>query len=1403
MDIVIRTAHGEAEVSVSQFGDDVTLADLVERTTGRSSPPVVDVDGRPVPSATTLDVTALLTGSVIDLVTANGDRGPEPVGELVTVAGAGGGRVCPLPAGRYHIGPGSKLNVGELAGGSVSDVRIELTVDADGAVRDLAAPAGRVDGRPVDSLTPWRTGVLTVDDRAFQWRPADGAATLRRPMLHGADGSAAFNRPPRPAAEPEPQPLDVPDGGKEVSGGRRFPVLALLAPIPVAVGMAVVMGNPRFMLFSLLSPVMMLANWFEDRRSRRREQESSTRADAAAVAEFRERTAVRFTDDLQRRRRDHPTLADQVARARLADPLLWERRGEHDDAFVIPLGLADQPWSPRLERRSSSIAGADAIVAEQGPLPAVPVVVDLLNERGLGLVGDGPATRSTARGALLMAVTLHGPADVDVVICAEPERAAAWEWAKWLPHVRPGGGPLMFTDPDAAAAWAAAVVAGHDRPLRPSRPTHITLVVADGESWWRDRRAPLRPVLADPTLPVRFVALVDDPVALPAVCTTVMTAGPSGRSTVDHLVTRQRTDDVIPYTADGELALDVARALAPLDDPELPVVDTSALPPSVPILDVLGFDEPTPANVRAHWAGAARPPVPAVTLGLTTRAPLVIDLVTDGPHGLVAGTTGAGKSELLRSLVVGLAANLPPVELNVVLVDFKGGSAFDACADLPHTVALVTDLDEHLAGRVLRCLRAELTYREHVLRDAGVSSLDELQRLPGPTTLPRLLLVVDEFAFLAVEFPEFMPALVDIAQRGRSLGFHMVLATQRPAGVVDSKIKANTNLRIALRVQDDGDSIDVIGTRDAAALARRIPGRAFARLGAGELVAFQSAYATGTRGRRATDELVVQPYVVARELSPMEHRLATARRHHDVTEDAPSDLTRLVGAMRAAAVELGQAEQRRPYPEPLPGELPLDRLLAENPGDAVPFALADLPDEQRQEVRWWQPGPDGSMLVYGIAGSGTSSLLATLAIGLAHRRSPDDAHLYVIDADTNLLAPLDALPHTGAVVRLDDGERLARLVRHLVNEVERRRRRAVELGGPARVVEAEPAVTLLIDNVGALRQFLDDRRDLAEVWPAVELVIRDGRALGVCAVLTATQERAIPTTISAQIPTRLVMRLADQMAYTSFGLRAADVPTFVPGRALTITDRTELQIAQPPPSLASAVGEITEPAGARPPTRVDPLPATVELADLLPFSRRSGGRLHLPVGLDLRDVKPAALVVEPGSAAFVTGPSRSGRSTVLANVAAAVHRADPDVVVFSVAPRAGPLHSVPTIDHRASTPVEVAGWVDTILGTHGPRLVLIDDADRLGGPSFDRLVTAQDDDLSFVIAGRPDSLRLVSHWTRPLQQTRTGVLLRPTPLDGELLRVPLPTRLPRFAVGRGFLVNDGELVPLMVATAGA
>ncbi len=208
-------------------------------------------------------------------------------------------------------------------------------------------------------------------------------------------------------------------------------------------------------------------------------------------------------------------------------------------------------------------------------------------------------------------------------------------------------------------------------------------------------------------------------------------------------------------------------------------------------------------------------------IGRASDGAVEIDLSRDGPHALIAGTTGSGKSELLRTLVAALALSSPPELLSFVLIDYKGGAAFDACADLPHVVGVVTDLDEHLGARVLRSLDAELRRREGALRRSSSPDLDAHRADATDEELARLIVVVDEFAALAAELPDFLHSLVAIAQRGRSLGVHLVLATQRPGVALSDDIVANTNLRIALRMQDTADSAAVIGDVSATMLPRQ------------------------------------------------------------------------------------------------------------------------------------------------------------------------------------------------------------------------------------------------------------------------------------------------------------------------------------------------------------------------------------------------------------------------------------------------------------------------------------------------------------------------------------------------------------------------------------------------------
>jgi S-DNA-T family DNA segregation ATPase FtsK/SpoIIIE len=334
----------------------------------------------------------------------------------------------------------------------------------------------------------------------------------------------------------------------------------------------------------------------------------------------------------------------------------------------------------------------------------------------------------------------------------------------------------------------------------------------------------------------------------------------------------------------------------------------------------------------------------------------VVDLVADGPHAVVGGTTGSGKSELLLSWVLAMAATTGPARVNFLLVDFKGGSSFRLIESLPHVVGLITDLDERSARRALLSLRAELKFRERRLADAGARSIDEL---PPDSELPRLVLVVDEFAAMVTDFPELHELFADLAARGRSLGLHLILCTQRPAGVVRDAVLANAALRISLRVNNRADSVAVIGNADAADLPAVAPGRALLSLAGGR----------------------PQPVQVARI--------------------APGDIERVAGRWRSET-----AAVRRPWCDDLPPVVRLEELAPVSSG--LPIGLLDRPELQRQETAVYDPAVDGNLLVIGGQQSGKSGLIATLQ---------RVAHAETLPSDIE--GAWDAL--TGAVDRLRRG----------------------------------------------------------------------------------------------------------------------------------------------------------------------------------------------------------------------------------------------------------------------------------------------------------------------------------------------------------------------------------------------
>ncbi|HEU5242027.1 MAG TPA: FtsK/SpoIIIE domain-containing protein [Ornithinibacter sp.] len=890
----------------------------------------------------------------------------------------------------------------------------------------------------------------------------------------------------------------------------------------------------------------------------------------------------------------------------------------------------------------------------------------------------------------------------------------------------------------------------------------------------------------------------------------------------------------------------VARALAPLRcSGRTPGrgSGSGAVPDAVGLDEVLEPAGAAPQALNEGWADAVARggglAAPAAVVGRGPHGIHAIDLSRDGPHVLVGGTTGSGKSEFLRTLIVSLSLSSPPSDLTLVLVDFKGGAAFGPCADLPHVVGLVTDLDDHLAARALTSLRAELRRRERMLADAGAPDLEAYARSPRANAepMPRLVVVIDELRTLVDEVPEFVSGLVRLAAQGRSLGIHLVLATQRPAGAITAEVQANVSLRIAFRVRDRTDSVTVVEDGAAADLPATAPGRAVARGADGRLLTFQSAILGPARphARARFLEVTRVRTVADAAAGPATQPTAPKFDHRSAGRDwrdggaatvaAPAlqrlrvDATREIVRRVIEAHRLtGAAAPRRPWlpplsthltpatlanvptlgvPDPPGGAVPTTASTAVAADGGVPVGLVDEPDAQRVSALRWHP-EGGTWLLSGAPRSGRTRAVRGLVLQAVSAADPRALHVHLVDP-TGTLVDLVGLPHVGTRADGNDVRALTSLVDHLRSEVDRRR----ALHGVGRPPQGpEPTVLVVIDGWEQVAERLPD-----SAWgsPLDDLlrVLRDGASVGIVGAVAGGRGLLQPRWAGIGGSTFLLGRL-DPLDLALAGLRAAEAPKNpAVGRGIRLADRREVQFASADDVLLAGV---VRRAGPRPADgaarRYHPLPQRI----LLPSPE--GSVAHPVVGhvLGISAGDHEVVAWEPerqGRVLLVSGPPRSGRTNVLRVLAASITADGRRLAMVSRVPLG------PSAGHGAPIWVVHPEDVDPLVDARrrDPALaVLVDDADLLDeapiGPPLKQILELVDRDGGLFVAvasatGLGSRFRGIDVL---VARRRTGLLLAPSPADGDLLGAPATHGIPALP-GRGLLVSGGTPTELQVYLA--
>ncbi len=1356
---------------------------------------------------------------------------PAAAGALEIVDGPGRGTLHWVAPGRHVVGRGNAADV-RLEDLSVSRAHAGLDVGADRdatSVADLGSSNGTtLDGRPLGTGPLHGGSRIGMGDTVLQWTPLPARAAHATPS---PDGRLDFDRAFAPAPALPRTRITFPDAAAESSALVRV-LLTAGAPLLAGVLMAWLFRQPAMLLFAVLGPLMALGPYLGDRRSRghrSREQRA-----------VRERAERDLAEHVRREEHARATLTpDRVhlaAAATGAGRGLWPRGGESPHGLVVRVGTADA--EAMLDLHGTPWPGFRPPV-----LRAAPVTVDLRRAGVLGVVGKPRDTAPLVRWLVTQLAVLRSPEDLTLVVLAADDADAEDDlsWTRWLPHAEVG------------ETGRAPCRIGVTAATRTARLTELTELIAarrtaadagPADAWAQEVVVLLQGAVALRRLPgIRQVLREGPAVGVHAICVDRQDLNECHALCAvdgDRLVlTPSRQEPSVVVRAEGlDLATagDLARSLAPMRDRLTLAGAQAAVPYPVRYVDLVAMPEPSPEHVRQRWSARPGPTTEAV-LGADGAGRVCVDLARQGPHTMLGGATGAGKSILLQTLVTALLLDNRPDELNLVLVDFKGGSAFLPFAGCPHVVGLIRStgstpadvFDEAAAVRVLASVRAEVRRRESILAPYG-GELDEYWRARRTdrrlAALPRLVMIFDEFARVLETTPDFLRELVNVSAKGRSLGIHLVLATQSLQGKLSPELKNNIDLRISLRQNEVSDSVEVLGAPDAAGIPGHLRGRGMILCTRDEVRlprVFQSGYLGDAPPRGgavpARVRLVDWPSLGADRPEP-----------DDASRGGDTDQTLVIAAIEQAARELAVPAPSRPLLPPLPAVVrpaDVDQLATVAPAPtAVPFGLVDDPAGQAQLPAVLDLAGTDRLLIAGGPQSGRTTAARALVRALAVRFRPDRVHLYVLEQHPGGLADAARLPHCGAVLSPAEPDRIRRFVIWLEGEVQRRK----SAGSTA--AAALPWIVVVIDGWEQFENRSDPTFMETSLLGRLRAVITAGTPLGVHVVALGGQD-LLAGKLPALFSRRILLPFPQEDVRRAHLLPGTPRPPLVPGRGIDAATGRQVQVvdadladladlADPAdPADPAGLGDLQRPIGGAVAVSFPSLPVAVPSREVarpvgvadtwVPLG--VGGQDVGPVGADLFEAGPHLLLI--------SGRAGSGRTTALAALGGALRRAG--VGVLAVAPPRSPLPGLLPEDDGvrvvSGTTVKDRDLRDAVAAFgDGRYAMLVDDVEQLTvvpeqDGFADRPTVLQDvaapgalGTRALVLAG--DALPVLSGGRRNLMRVVTEVmtsgrrlLLTPTqPMAAREHGVNLePDQFLAGPPGRGYLTDGSDLQLVQLA----
>ena len=1025
---------------------------------------------------------------------------------------------------------------------------------------------------------------------------------------HGSEEEAAedglFHRLPRrrlageaSAITIEPPPMSL--------AGEKVPLLLRMGSSMVMGGTAALTGNVSMLATSMLLPVISQRYTKEERE----EYEISRKETYGRyLAEKREEILLEKEREEMVLRSNYPPLAEVLAYPEQKKKL-WERRKTDDDFLVLRLGSGRIPFRAKMNypqrrfemERDELQEKMYALAERQILLEDVPILLNLQEDRVCGVQGGRPEILRFLQAMLIRLAVLYSYDEVKLVLLAEPEEMRQLEAIRYLPHVWDDGHRMRFVTSEISKAYqisdAISKSLGEDleKPDRLSdmMKRHPYYIVFAMSRRLVEGMGVLKAAMQqEGNCGISLFAAFPD---LPKECSVLLTLSGDKRYADTLLQLKHPEQEEQCFWQDFWQEADAKAAMRTVANTRMKLAsETFALPKTLTFLEMCGVGRLEYLNIEKRWRENNPVTTLAVPVGVGTDGELFyLDLhqKAQGPHGLVAGTTGSGKSEFLITYILSLALNFHPDEVAFVLIDYKGGGLAGAFDDpvngieLPHLAGTITNLDGAAIARSLVSIQSEMKRRQRVFNEAksiageGTMDIYMYQRLYRNQVvaepMPHLFIISDEFAELKQQEPEFLDQLVSIARIGRSLGVHLILATQKPSGVVTDQIVSNTKFRVCLKVQDRSDSMEMLKRPEAAEL--RETGRFYLQVGNNELFALGQSAWSGAE-YEPQDEVVVKKDGSVQVLDDTGDTILEVKPEVKKHGTGRSQLTELTRELTRIAREHGISQHLLWLPAL---EKQIDRSRMEEEGaktapDALLYTccgLLDDPAAQKQYPMYLDYGKCGNILVAGEPGCGKTTFIQTMLLSLAERYSPKQVQFYILDYSSRMLRIFDGLPHCGGVLGEEQESALPAFFRLLGELLQERKRLFTELEADgyeaACRIRQIPLILVVIDNLPGLHASKTGQA----YYERLNQYMKEGRNYGIKYVVSITHLNEVSLRFRQELTERIAIHMKDKYDYGELvGCRVSYIPPDLPGRGLYAYKGIplEMQLSMEAPKLQGA-----------------------------------------------------------------------------------------------------------------------------------------------------------------------------------------------------------------------------------------